>query len=676
MTRSRRAGHTAVLASVAALAVAGAPGTGWADPVPVPCSPVWVTADCVDVQYSRPVIDSERDITDPVPVRQVSGHFEGTDKRFTFYFPPEDQWQGRFFQSVYPLVDENALPGDVAFGADSGAYTVQTNGGGGFAVDAAAAKFSKTVAARYYGHAGRIYGYVWGGSGGSYQTIGAMENSTGVWDGAVPYIVGVPTSIPSNFFVREFARIVLQHKAPEIAAAVAPGGSGDPFAVLDETGKAVLGEVTNMGVPLRAWEDYRYVLGQTPGPFLAGAPQGLLGFGAQVRQIDPTYADDFWSKPGYLGTEQSRLGEMFRAWKIDHLATVTRVDRGADNAATSLVLDSVPDNPRSTALDLTLYSADGTTSQGTLTGTLDPATKTLVLDGNIAAGVRVAIAPTSKVRIDNRWGLALPAYPRHQVPADTSFHAFDQYRAAEGTPRYPQRPVPIGPPMSMVISGGATHSGRINGKVIAVCNLLDTDAFPWDGDWYGNRVRHALGNRSDDTFRLWYNDNADHIAPGRTDRLIDYTGILHQALRDVATWVETGRAPAPSTRYTVDGNQISVASGAIDRLGIQPVVQLDSDGTKVVEVSAGQPVTLTAGIRVPPGTGRIVRLDWNATGTGDFTPLPIGSPEETLEVTHTVTYDTPGTYYPAVRATSHRTGDTTTPYAGVQNIGRIRVVVR
>ena len=29
--------------------------------------------------------------------------------------------------------------------------------------------------------------------------------------------------------------------------------------------------------------------------------------------FDPTYADDFWTKPGYLGTEQSPLGDVVRA---------------------------------------------------------------------------------------------------------------------------------------------------------------------------------------------------------------------------------------------------------------------------------------------------------------------------------------------------------------------------
>ncbi len=129
---------------------------------------------------------------------------------------------------MYPLQNETNTNENIHFYVESGAYGVQTNGGGGYRVDAAAAKFSKSVAARYYGHSWtrRIYGYIYGGSGGSFQTIGAIENSVGVWDGAVPFIPGVPTSIPNNFFIRDFARFVLKEKALQIADAVSPGGGG------------------------------------------------------------------------------------------------------------------------------------------------------------------------------------------------------------------------------------------------------------------------------------------------------------------------------------------------------------------------------------------------------------------------------------------------------------------
>lgn len=62
----------------------------------------------------------------------------------------------------------------------------------------------------------------------------------------------------------------------------------------------MLREATSLGVPLKAWEGPDYVLGLS-------TSDGLLGFGPVIRQLDPTYVNDFWSKPGYLGTENSAL---------------------------------------------------------------------------------------------------------------------------------------------------------------------------------------------------------------------------------------------------------------------------------------------------------------------------------------------------------------------------------
>lgn len=165
-------------------------------------------------------------------------------------FPPKALWKGRFFHKVYPLGDGTTPDDVIKFGVDSGAYTVESVSPSGYRANAAAAKFSKVVAREYYGLAhSRIYGYIYGGSGGSYLTISAAENSSGVWDGAVPFVIGVPTSIPTNFFVRAFARLVLEDKAPQIADAMRPGGSGDPFAGLNATEAQVLAEVSAMGVP-------------------------------------------------------------------------------------------------------------------------------------------------------------------------------------------------------------------------------------------------------------------------------------------------------------------------------------------------------------------------------------------------------------------------------------------
>lgn len=175
---------------------------------------MFITQDCIDPQFDRPVIDSQEDLKSPVLTHRVSGHFEGTDVKFSFFFPPKAQWKGRFFHKVYPLGDGSVPDRVIKFGAESGAYTVDTVSPSGYRANAAAAKFSKMVAGEYYGFsASQIHGYIYGGSGGSYLTIAAAENSSGVWDGAVPFVIGVPTSIPTNFFVRAFARLVLEDKA-------------------------------------------------------------------------------------------------------------------------------------------------------------------------------------------------------------------------------------------------------------------------------------------------------------------------------------------------------------------------------------------------------------------------------------------------------------------------------
>ncbi|MFC4376251.1 hypothetical protein ACFO5K_19315 [Nocardia halotolerans] len=637
--------------------------------------PIWVTAECVDPDYAKPVIDNEVDLTTPITHRKVTGHFEGTDKRFAIYLPPKDQWQGRFYHSVYPLDDENVennITGEpvLAFGAAAGAYTVQTNGGGGYRVDAAASKFAKTVAAQYYGHTGSIYGYVWGGSGGSFQTTGAMENTTGVWDGGVPFILGNPQAIPNYFFIRALGSLVLADVAPAIADAVAPGGSGDPSAGLDDAQRTVLTEMTKLGVPLRAWEDYEYLLGLGASGTPAG-PAGLLGFGTQVRLMDPNYADEFWSEPGYLGTEQSPLGDLLRSKKVDREVGITQVLRDGEGTVTGVTIDDVPHNPAGTALDFTVHTAEGATGESTLNGTLDAASNSIVLaDGN-PPEVLAALEVGGKIRIDNRWWLALPSYPRHQVPARAGLYAFDQYRNADGTPRYPQRPMEIGPAISRSVTGGGTWNGKINGKVIAVCNLLDADAFPWDCDWYSEQVR-AAGNA--DSFRLLYNDNADHIG-ARTSRLVGYFGVLQQALRDVAAWAETGRRPPKSTVYDVRDGQITVPNKAAARKGIQPVVEWEIGDNDRIEVSAGQPVDFRATIQIPPGTGQITATEWDFTGSGDFVDRPFDAKEHgTVRVGQTFAYDRPGTYFAAVRVTSQR--DPNSAFERVPNLARVRVVVR
>lgn len=53
---------------------------------------MFITQDCIDPQFDRPVIDRQEDLKRPVLTHRVSGHFEGTDVKFSFFFPPKAQW--------------------------------------------------------------------------------------------------------------------------------------------------------------------------------------------------------------------------------------------------------------------------------------------------------------------------------------------------------------------------------------------------------------------------------------------------------------------------------------------------------------------------------------------------------------------------------------------------------
>jgi hypothetical protein len=195
-------------------------------------------------------------------------------------------------------------------------------------------------------------------------------------------------------------------------------------------------------------------------------------------------------------------------------------------------------------------------------------------------------------------------------------------RPTIGEPLYPQRPLLAG---QDVQSGGATMSGRFHGKMIVVQALMDEAAYPWGADWYRSRVRAALGPAFEDRYRLWFVENAMHVTQGvgpndprpvASTRVVSYQGVLQQALRDVAAWVEA-----------------------------------------------------------PPGAGVIATAEWDFEGDGRF-PVKSepGAPSSSASLRQTFVFERAGTYFPAVRIASRRPDDKSL-YAQPKNIGRVRVVV-
>jgi len=91
----------------------------------------------------------------------------------------------------------------------------------------------------------------------------------------------------------------------------------------------------------------------------------------------------------------------------------------------------------------------------------------------------------------------------------------------------------------------------------------------------------------------------------------------------------------------------------------------------------GEAVTFTAEIEVPPAPGRVVSAKWDFEGVGTYPDTAeLGDPtSENVHVTIAHAFTVPGIYYPTLRVSSQREGNPSTPFAGSQNLARVRVVV-
>jgi hypothetical protein len=404
-----------------------------------------------------------------------------------------------------------------------------------------------------------------------------------------------------------------------------------------------------------------------------------------VPVLDPTYLDDFWSKPGYLGTDPT---SSVRAARIQHEATVVEVIPGRRK---QLKLSSVPTGDL-TGADVIITSgaaAGKTASLGRVASdgrgqvglvfesvgdTIDITADRTVVD-SIQAG--------DEIRIDNSRFLALQTYHRHQFPpADPDFDypdVYDYFRNPDGTPQYPQRGVDIGAAGTLG-STGQIPTGRFNGKMIVVECLLDGDALPWQADWYRRKVEAVEGPHVDEKYRLWYVDNANHTDPTtgtQQTHAVAYSGTVQYALRELSAWIEQGIAPPPTSEYWVQDGQVHVPASAAERKGIQPVVHIKVNGGERAEVAVGETITFTAQIAVPPAPGRVVSAKWDFEGVGTYPDAAeLGDPtSETVHVTTTHAFSKPGTYFPTLRVASQRECDPSTPFARSLNLSRVRVVV-
>lgn len=473
-----------------------------------------------------------------------------------------------------------------------------------------------------------------------------------------------------------YALAIPEDKRQAIAKAAKPGSGRDIYADLTSEQRDVLNELLNAVFARIALEDIKFDVGSAN----QGGP----------RSFDSTYEDDFWSKSGYEGTNPPAY---LTAAKVDGYATIASITRDAKNIPNGVTFEpaTVPalGSIGTSGLQFYVYSSDTTTritngNSYALNRRLEG--NTLTLTGANDSLLLGALAPGGMIRINNRYLLAAAFYPRHSI-LDNGSPAYNQYKNADGTPKYVQRAVQTAYLGNIRASGGRRETGHLTVKTIVIENLSDPSSFPYVGGFYATQVMQAMGARqADNLFRIYYQQNANHGAYPFTlppfnygATLVSVGGILHQVLLDLIAWVEHGVAPLPSTKYRADAmNQIILPAKAGERGGLQPVVRLTVNGSDRVEVGVNQPVNLVGRIEMPPGAGDIIKYDWYLGGSDfKFEPATIlAKPQTLVSATRTVSFPAPGEYMITLRTSGKRDSKRDAPCLMLENLGRVTIVVR
>lgn len=680
-----------------------------------------------DSYFGKPYIDSDEQREEPYPHRNVHGGFENTDTRFTFYFISDEEYQGRMFQ---PLEGAHAghedafggaamtmMMGGLPMAARLGAYMIESNSGHigddmderagpdptlyGYRASAETARLSKFVAEQVYGNAPG-YSYVWGGSGGGRRSPLCIENSEGVYQGALPFMGGgniephgttsrVRSEQPIAFAAMFNVQRLLGDKIGSVIDAIQPGGSGNPYEGLTMHEREELSNLYRLGYP-RGDE------------YMISVPMGQMWLWTatadMLQEEDPDYFDAFWTKPGYIGHDAP---EHIEQDLVDATATVSRVITaqqlcndeefnipeleqarnmamllatmgGGFDAAIAIEVKGVGDGYRlGTGFKLTSGKAAGRQLY-----CMNRGRDIYICDGRGDANILrfKDVEPGDTVEVSNRAFLAFCYSYRHHISDDPVF----DFLRLDGTPIYPQHTLPLQSPLM-----GVPYSGQYDGKVLWIHHTHDSSLWPPQGIVYERAVHMSQGpEKAKENFRLQWTDNAEHIGPmmlpsqpGRATNtwLIEYFPIIEQGLKDLCAWAEKGIAPNGSNYEYKDG-RVYLPDTAAERGGIQPVVKVKANGSLRAEIKAGQSVELEVDAAVPPGAGNIIAIQWDFDGRGLFKfKHDVDGTKNSLKLTTSQTYEEPGTYFATAKVLSHREGDVNAQSCRIENLASARIIV-
>ncbi len=687
------------------------------------CSGYTVT----DPHFGAPYVDRDEWHDEPHGHRRVHGGFAECDTRFTFYFPRHDEWQGRL---IMPLEGAHAghedffggalgdAMGGIGLTARLGGYMVESNMGHigddidpkggedptlyGWRAAAETARFSKYLAQQVYGSAPH-HAYVWGGSGGGRRSPLVLENAPDVFDGALPFMGGgdvrpfPATECIKGAQVMSFACMfnvqrMLRHgdTMEKIIDAMQPGGSGNPFTGLDSHVRDELASLYRQGFP-RGDE------------FMIATPMGQIWLWSSIADLlveqDPSYFEDFWTEPGYIGHD---LPSAVEDDVIDVVATVSRVitvqdlltdpifdapeymlmktiagimaGQGSMDMAYAVEVKGLPEGYRLGA-GLQLKTGEAAGRQLYCIGSIGDV---FACDGHGEANLMRfnGVKAGDEIHVDNRKFLAFCYFHRHHLMEDAQF---DSLRL-DGVPIYEQHPVPLMSPLM-----GVSYTGHFEGKLLWIHHTHDSSLWPSQGIIYRGAVLNAQGpEAAAQKFRLQWTQNAEHIPPtflpnsskrATSTWLVDYFPIIEQGLADLIQWVEEGVAP-PNTAFEFVDGQVRLPVTAPERGGVQPVVSVTANGGLRAEVKAGETVQLEVTADVPPNGGTIVSVAWDFDGWGSF-PFrhDVDGSNTSVRLSTTHTYDAPGTYFATALVHSNREGKVDAEFRRLPNLASARIVV-